>query len=95
MALYRRFEALAGEAGCTTAQLCLAWLLQKDEIIIPIPGTTSPDHMREDAAAADVTLSAAVMARVDEIVNGETVTGSRYAPAMQASVDTELMPTEG
>jgi aryl-alcohol dehydrogenase-like predicted oxidoreductase len=95
MALYRRFEALAREAGCTTAQLCLAWLLQKDEIIIPIPGTTSPDHMREDAAAAGVTLSEAVMARVDEIVNGETVTGSRYAPAMQASVDTELMPSEG
>jgi aryl-alcohol dehydrogenase-like predicted oxidoreductase len=95
LALYRNFEALAREAGCTTAQLCLAWLLQKDEIIIPIPGTTSPDHMREDAAAAGVTLSAVVMARVDQIVNGETVTGSRYAPAMQASVDTELMPSEG
>ena len=93
--LYDQFEALAREAGCTTAQLCLAWLLQKDEIIVPIPGTTSPDHMREDAAAAGVTLSDAVMARVDALVNGDTVTGSRYAPAMQASVDTELMPSEG
>ena len=93
--LYDQFEALAREAGCTTAQLCLAWLLQKDEIIVPIPGTTSPDHMREDAAAAGVTLSDAVMARVDVLVNGDTVTGSRYAPAMQASVDTELMPSEG
>ena len=92
--LFGEFETLAREAGCTTAQLCLAWLLQKDEIIVPIPGTTSPDHMREDAAAASVTLSDAVMARVDTLVNGDTVTGSRYAPAMQASVDTELMPTE-
>ncbi len=95
LALYRNFEALARDAGCTTAQLCLAWLLQKDEIIVPIPGTTNPDHMREDAAAAGVTLSDAVMAQVDQLVNGDTVTGSRYAPAMQASVDTELMPTEG
>ncbi len=95
LALYRNFEALARDAGCTTAQLCLAWLLQKDEIIVPIPGTTSPDHMREDAAAAGVTLSDDIMARVDQLVNGDTVTGSRYAPAMQASVDTELMPTEG
>ena len=95
LALYRNFEALARDAGCTTAQLCLAWLLQKDEIIVPIPGTTNPDHMREDAAAAWVTLSDAVMARLDQLVNGDTVTGSRYAPAMQASVDTELMPTEG
>jgi len=94
LALYRKFEALARDAGCTTAQLCLAWLLQKDEIIVPIPGTTNPDHMREDAAAAGVTLSDAAMARVDQLVNGDTVTGSRYAPAMQASVDTELMPTE-
>jgi aryl-alcohol dehydrogenase-like predicted oxidoreductase len=92
--LYRDFEAVAREAGCTTAQLCLAWLLQKDDIIIPIPGTTSPDHMREDAAAAAVTLSDAVMARIDQLVNGQTVTGARYAPAMQASVDTERMPTE-
>jgi len=95
LALYRNFEALARDASCTTAQLCLAWLLQKDDIIVPIPGTTNPDHMREDAAAAEVTLSDAVMAQVDQLVNGDTVTGSRYAPAMQASVDTELMPTEG
>jgi aryl-alcohol dehydrogenase-like predicted oxidoreductase len=95
MALYRNFEALARDAGCTTAQLCLAWLLQKDDIIVPIPGTTNPDHMREDAAASGVTLSDAVVAQVDQLVNGDTVTGSRYAPAMQASVDTELMPTEG
>jgi aryl-alcohol dehydrogenase-like predicted oxidoreductase len=50
--LYDRFAAIAREAGCTTGQLCLAWLLAKGEHIIPIPGTTSPDHMREDAAAA-------------------------------------------
>ncbi|HQN49931.1 MAG TPA: aldo/keto reductase, partial [Phenylobacterium sp.] len=57
--LLAQFEAVAREAGCTPAQLCLAWLLQKDPIIVPIPGTSSPDHMRENAAAADVVLSAA------------------------------------
>jgi hypothetical protein len=41
-----------------------------------------------------VSLSAEIVAKVDEVVNGETVTGSRYAPAMQASVDTERMPSE-
>jgi aryl-alcohol dehydrogenase-like predicted oxidoreductase len=87
--LLAQFEAVAREAGCTPAQLCLAWLLQKDPIIVPIPGTSSPDHMRENAAAADVVLSAAVMARVDEIVNDSTVQGARYNDVMQASVDTE------
>jgi aryl-alcohol dehydrogenase-like predicted oxidoreductase len=92
--LLQRFEALAREAGCTPAQLCLAWLLQKDETIVPIPGTTSPDHMRENAAAADVRLSPEVMARVDELVNPKTVAGPRYSAALQANIDTETLPGE-
>ena len=35
-----------------------------------------------------------LVARVDAVVNGDTVTGSRYPPQLQASVDTERMPTE-
>ncbi|MFC3078373.1 aldo/keto reductase [Phenylobacterium terrae] len=92
--LLERFEALAREAGCTPAQLCLAWLLHKDETIVPIPGTTSPDHMRENAAAAQVRLSAEVMARIDELVNPKTVAGPRYSAALQANIDTELLPGE-
>lgn len=87
--LFDRFAALAAEADCTPAQLCLAWLLQKDPIIVPIPGTTSPDHMRENAAAAQVRLSPEIVQRLEALVNENTVTGPRYAPAMQASVDTE------
>ncbi len=87
--LYKAFAALAAEAGCTPAQLCLAWLLAKDPIIVPIPGTTSPDHMAENAKAAEVKLSAETMAKVESLVNDKTVTGPRYAPAMQASIDTE------
>ena len=62
---------------------------------MPIPGTTNPNHMSEDAAAANVRLSAEIIRRVDEMVNADTVVGARYAPAMQASVDTEMMPGEG
>ncbi|MCI3133822.1 aldo/keto reductase [Phenylobacterium aquaticum] len=87
--MFAAFEALAREAGCTPAQLCMAWLLQKDPIIVPIPGTTSPAHMIENAKAADVTLSPEVMAKVDAIVNDKTVVGPRYNDMMQASVDTE------
>lgn len=87
--MFEKFSALAGRIGCTPAQLCLAWLLHKDEIIVPIPGTTNPDHMRENAGAAEIRLTPAQMAEVEELVNAKTVTGPRYAPAMQASVDTE------
>jgi hypothetical protein len=87
--LLAQFEALAAKAGCTPAQLCMAWLLQKDDNIVPIPGTGSPEHMLENAKAAEVTLSDEVMAEVDTVVNRHTVTGPRYAPPMQATVDTE------
>jgi diketogulonate reductase-like aldo/keto reductase len=68
--------------------------MAKDPIIVSIPGTTDPDHAVENAAAAAVSLSPEMVARVDALVNGETVSGSRYPPAMQATVDTERMPAE-
>ena len=94
LALLASFEALAGEAGCTPAQLCLAWLLHKDPDLIPIPGTSSPDHMRQNMAASGISLPASLAKRIDLAVNGASVSGPRYAPAMQASVDTERMPFE-
>ena len=87
--MFAGFAELTREAGCTPAQLCLAWLLAKDGAQVPIPGTTNPDHMAENAKAAEIKLSPEVMAKVEELVNPQTVTGPRYAPAMQASVDTE------
>lgn len=92
--LFERFKALAASAGCTPAQLCLAWLLAKDETIVPIPGTTNPDHMREDAAAEQITLTSDTIAEVDALVNQDSVVGNRYAAAMQAAVDTEMFPEE-
>ena len=94
LAMLDRFAAVAAEAGCTPAQLCLAWLMQKDPTLVSIPGTTRPKHMRENAGAAAVKLSPEAMAKVESLVNGATVTGSRYPPALQASVDTEQMPAE-
>jgi aryl-alcohol dehydrogenase-like predicted oxidoreductase len=83
------YQALAAEAGCTPAQLAIAWLLQRGEHIIPIPGTTSVDHLLEDLGAADVRFSADVMARVEALINQQTVTGPRYNPQGTGEVDTE------
>ncbi|WP_092937428.1 aldo/keto reductase [Paracidovorax wautersii] len=83
------YQALAAEAGCTPAQLAIAWLLQRGEHIIPIPGTTSVDHLLEDLGAAEVRLSADVMARVEALINQQTVTGPRYNPQGTGEVDTE------
>lgn len=83
------YKALAQEAGCTPAQLALAWLLHKAPHIVPIPGTTSVEHLREDLGAADVKLSPDLLARLEAHINQRTVTGHRYSAQSRSEVDTE------
>jgi aryl-alcohol dehydrogenase-like predicted oxidoreductase len=83
------YRALAQEAGCTPAQLALAWLLHKGPDILPIPGTTSVEHLREDLAAADVKLDAGLIARLEAHINERTIAGKRHNAQSFAELDTE------
>jgi aryl-alcohol dehydrogenase-like predicted oxidoreductase len=87
--LLPRYRELAREAGCTPAQLALAWLLHKRPQIIPIPGTTSVEHLRENLGAADVTLGAETIRAVEALINQNTVSGHRYSAQARSEVDTE------
>ena len=83
------YRAIARDAGCTPAQLALAWLLQRGEHIIPIPGTTRVDHLHEDLGAVDVRLTAEHVAQVEALINERTVTRARYPAQSAGEVDTE------
>jgi aryl-alcohol dehydrogenase-like predicted oxidoreductase len=89
LALYERFNALADGLGCTSAQLSLAWLLTKSERVIPIPGTTSLKHLRENFAAGALVLPAGTVAEIDALLAPGMVAGARYPEATQAEIDTE------
>jgi aryl-alcohol dehydrogenase-like predicted oxidoreductase len=84
------YHALAQVAGCSPSQLALAWLLHQGEHIIPIPGTTSVDHLLDDLAAVDVKLDAGLLARLDALINQNTVAGNRYSAQSNSEVDTEV-----
>jgi aryl-alcohol dehydrogenase-like predicted oxidoreductase len=84
------YHALAQEAGCSPSQLALAWLLHQGEHIIPIPGTTSVDHLSDDLAAVNVKLDASLLARLDALINQNTVAGNRYSAQANSEVDTEV-----
>jgi pyridoxine 4-dehydrogenase len=49
--------ALAAEKGCSVYQLALAWLLKRSPLMLPIPGTSSIEHLQENVAAAALILS--------------------------------------
>ncbi|MDQ3060567.1 MAG: aldo/keto reductase [Pseudomonadota bacterium] len=84
------YKAIAQEAGCTLAQLALAWLLHQGQDIIPIPGTTSVEHLHDNLGAVNVQLSADLLARLDALINEKTVIGSRYNEQGNREVDTEV-----
>lgn len=84
------YEAVARKAGCTPAQLALAWLLHKAPHIVPLFGTTQLDHLSENIAAAQVSLTPALMAEVEQVINRHTVVGNRYNDQSNREVDTEV-----
>ncbi len=83
------YVALAQEVGCTPAQLALAWLLHRAPHMVPIPGTTSVAHLRDNVAAAQVKLSHDVMQRLDGLIHQGNVAGARYSAQGTSEVDTE------
>ena len=75
--------------GCTIAQLALAWTLAQDEKAVPIPGTTNLQHLQDNFDAADVELSAGLLAELNEAFSPEAISGPRYSAPAQATVTTE------
>jgi len=59
---------LAEQHGATPSQLALAWLLKRSPVMLPIPGTSSVKHLEENLAGAEVQLSAAELATIDQAV---------------------------
>ncbi len=56
---------LAAARDATPGQLAVAWLLQRSPVMLPIPGTGSLEHLRENVGAATVVLGDADMAALD------------------------------
>jgi aryl-alcohol dehydrogenase-like predicted oxidoreductase len=83
------YQQIARDVGCSPAQLAIAWLLHRAPHILPIPGTTSVEHLLDDLGADSVRLDAATMAQLDALINPQTVKGDRYNEQANSEVDTE------
>jgi aryl-alcohol dehydrogenase-like predicted oxidoreductase len=83
------YAALAREAGCSPAQLALAFVLGRGPHVIAIPGTTRIAHLEDNVGAGAVTLTPDLARRLDALINQRTVAGDRYNAATQAEIDTE------
>jgi aryl-alcohol dehydrogenase-like predicted oxidoreductase len=81
--LAEAMSKLAAQRGATPAQIALAWLLAKRSFIVPIFGTTSQDRLKENLAAAELSLTEAEAAAIDREVSAISVTKERYPEAIE------------
>jgi len=77
---------MAQQKGCTPGQLALAWLLARGRDIVPIPGTKRTARLEENAAAADVSLTLAEVAALQDAVPAGAAAGLRYPAGMMKAV---------
>lgn len=76
----------AARKKVTSAQVALAWLLARKPWIVPIPGTTKPHRLRENAGAASVQLSSEDLREIENAASKITVQGARYPEHLQKLV---------
>lgn len=82
-----RLQQIAKEKQCTAAQLALAWLLQRNHDVIPIPGTSSMARLEENIHAADLRLNEKDLERIEQALPKHSAVGERYSPAMMKVVN--------
>jgi len=85
--LVGRLEELARAERCTPSQLAIAWVLSRGRSIVPIVGTSKPQRLAENAAAAALAPSAATLQALDEAFPVGAAAGARTVP--------ELLPRLG
>jgi len=77
---------LAQAKGITAAQLALAWALAQGDDIVAIPGTKRRRYLEQNAAAADVVLTPADLAALEQAVPRDAAAGERYPDEFMAYI---------
>ncbi|MGW1544456.1 aldo/keto reductase [Streptomyces sp. NPDC002309] len=83
--LVEHVRSIADKRGATPAQIALAWVAAQSAV--PIPGTRRRSFLAENAAAAEIILTADELSFLNAVVRPDTVSGARYTPQQLASTN--------
>lgn len=75
-------KTVAQQKGTTPTQTTLAWLLAREPLVIPIPGTRSIKYLEENTASADIQLSDNENKLITDAANATKLVGDRYPAAL-------------
>jgi aryl-alcohol dehydrogenase-like predicted oxidoreductase len=82
-ALVDLLRRIADQKQATPAQIALAWLIAQKPWIVPIPGTTKMERLRENVGAVAVELTDADLHQIDDAASTITIEGARYPDALE------------
>jgi aryl-alcohol dehydrogenase-like predicted oxidoreductase len=86
LALVEALRRVADQAGCTVAQLAIAWVAAQGGDIVPLIGARTRERLAEALAATDVRLTADDLAEIEKAVPPGAARGDRYPPAFMANL---------
>ncbi len=81
--LVNQLGTIAKRMNSTPAQIALAWLLAQKPWIVPIPGTTKLNRLRENIGAVDITLTSRELSEISSALESINVVGDRYPDALE------------
>lgn len=87
LTLVEALKDFAAAKGASSAQVALAWILNKQDNVIPIPGTRRQKYLEENVAATRIRLSPDEVATLDALFAPEAVAGTRYPEAAMAMLN--------
>jgi aryl-alcohol dehydrogenase-like predicted oxidoreductase len=85
--IVERVTRVAARKRCTAAQLALAWVLAQGDDVVPIPGSKRRERLEENAAAADIHLTAEELSEIDMLLPRGMAVGTRYPEAGMRAVN--------
>jgi aryl-alcohol dehydrogenase-like predicted oxidoreductase len=87
--LIETLNRMAAARGVMPAQLAIAWVLAKDETIVPVIGARTRKQLEESLGALEIQLMAEEIARLEEAIPASAVAGTRYAEMQMRMLDSE------
>ncbi|KAI3688389.1 hypothetical protein L1987_82101 [Smallanthus sonchifolius] len=90
--VFERVNEMATRKGCTAAQLALAWVHHQGSDVVPIPGTTKLENLKQNIGALSVKLTPEEMAELESFALSEDVKGERHALMHLTWINSETPP---
>jgi len=85
--LVDRVRAIAERKGVKAGQLALAWVLAQGQDVVPIPGTKRRKYLEENAAAAEIHLTADEVKEIEAAIPEDEIAGDRYNAGGLKTID--------